>query len=90
MMFVEMNPGECGFQLTSRTFKYMPPGRIRVARYSTAFMPHKGKGYYGDIYLRRLVRVCKLVVEKRRMRRWLLMAMPCMIPDLLRYIDRFL
>jgi hypothetical protein len=69
-MFVEQLPYSCGYQLTTRTFKHAPQGRIRIARYTSAFSPREGMGYYGDIYFRRFIRKWKYhaVTKPRRLR----------------------
>jgi hypothetical protein len=72
LMFVEKIPWACGFQLTSRTLRYAPKGRIRIARFTTSFYPTNGRGYYGDIYLRAFIRRWKhktAIHKQRRLER---------------------
>lgn len=60
-------PFTCGFRLHSNNWFYAPRGRIRLARFNSSFSPNKGYGYYGDIYLRRFIRIWKnKIVLKRR------------------------
>lgn len=62
------NPFTCGFRLNSfNWFKDIPSGIIRIARFETSFSPDKGHGYYGDIYLKRFIRIWKFkIIQKRR------------------------
>ena len=57
-----------GFQLARHNFYRVPPGRIRIARYTTAFWPSNGFGYYGDIYLRAFIRKWKYISITRKRR----------------------
>lgn len=60
-------PFTCGFRLHNNNWFYAPRGRIRLARFNSSFSPNKGYGYYGDIYLRRFIRIWKnKIVLKRR------------------------
>ena len=91
MMFVEVSdrPWGCGFQLSSRVFYRVPPGRIRIARYNESFCPLEGRGYYADTYLRAFVRKWKevTVIRKRRIseRRSALQALSktCFVDDII-------
>jgi hypothetical protein len=97
LLFVDNgHPFQCGFQLSKHNFHYSPPGRIRVARFETAFSPLIGFGYYGDVYLRRFIRTWKKkVILKRRNKdkkmAVLYISKKNMVPkDILRYIVDFL
>jgi len=96
-VFVDTLPGLCGYQLCSSNISYSPRGRIRVARFETAFDPLHGFGYYGDIYLRLFVRKWKrYVVEKKRKKMEIKMAYLCISPtqignpDIIRYIVQYI
>lgn len=97
ILFVDNGrPFQCGFQLSRNNFHYSPPGRIRVARFETAFSPLNERGYYGDIYLREFIRRWKKkVVLKRRIKEktmaTLSMTKKNKVPqDIVRYIVDFL
>ena len=57
-----------GYQLSSRNIKWVPKGRIRIARFWTSFWPERGMGYYGDTYVREFIRRWKYKVVTRRKR----------------------
>ena len=61
-------PFTCGFRLNSKNWFYAPHGRIRLARFDSLFSPKYGHGYYGDIYLRKFIRIWKnkVIISKRR------------------------
>jgi len=63
IVFVELQEDEgrmvVGYQLNRNSFYRVPQGRIRIARFSTAFAPDYNLGYYSDIYLLRMVRTWK-------------------------------
>ena len=90
------NPFTCGFQLNNKNCFYAPHGRIRLARFNASFAPHKGYGYYGDIYLRMFIRIWKnkIVLKRRKLEKK--MAMLCISQntntnsDIVRYIMDFL
>jgi len=94
MMLVQNGLRSNGYQLTHRNFDWCPPGRIRIARYETAFDPEKGRGYYGDIYLRGFIRKWKWIayIKKRRQfeKRMTILCLPNMPSDLVRAIGEFI
>ena len=47
------------FQLGKQNYFYAPKGLIRVARFENNFNPKQNHGYYGDIYLRKFIRIWK-------------------------------
>jgi hypothetical protein len=73
------NPRHHGFQLSRENLYRVPAGRIHIARYSASFDPVKGRGYYGDIYMRQFIRLWKKTTmdKKRRLmeRRWTALCM---------------
>lgn len=89
-------PFTCGFQLSRHNWFRAPSGRIRIARFDNSFSPIEGRGYYGDIYLRRFIRIWKnnTVGQRRRMEKK--MTVLCITKkrilneDMLRYIVEFL
>ena len=98
MIFVDNSaPYTIGFQITRRNLHYAPPGKWRIARFSTAFFPTNGLGYYSDIYIRKFLRHWKsrfLLHKKRRLEKYnsilsLQKATP-MIDDVIRYTSEFL
>ena len=75
MMFVDnsQTPFSIGFVFNSTTRKYAPRGKLRIARFTTAFWPEKGLGYYSDIYLHQFIRKWKsvtIVKKKRRIEKY--------------------
>jgi hypothetical protein len=46
-----------GFQLNKNNYWYSPNGIIRIARFTASFSPYYG--YYGDIYMKRFIRLWK-------------------------------
>ena len=91
-MFVDNSPPfQIGYQLTRNNLKHAPPGRIRVARFTTGFLPDHGLGYYSDTHLRRLVRAWKRVRQRRLEKYTTILCLSNRIPyDLYRYITHFL
>ena len=70
-MWIVDAAGPCnGFQLNSLNFYRVPQGRIRIARYTSAFSPKDGMGYYADIYFRQFIRKWKhyTMTKLRRLR----------------------
>jgi hypothetical protein len=97
IMFVDYihNPAYCvGYQLTRRTLTHAPNGRIRVARFTTGFLPNQGLGYYSDTHLRQFIRQWKsmIVKKKRRIEKYntALYLSKTIIPDIIRHIGNFL
>lgn len=68
-MFVEDDSTGVGYQLTRKNFRRVPPGRIRICRFATGFLPDHGLGYYSETYLRQLVRAWKQKTMERKQRR---------------------
>jgi len=95
-MIVETKDANNGYHLNSRNFRAVPHGRIRIARYTSAFWPEIGLGYYGDIYLRKFIRVWKRktsVLKHRRLEKWhvlLLGRNTILFPHVLREIGSYL
>lgn len=60
ILFVEeeKNKGRMvvGFHLEKHNLHYSPKGQIRVARFMNSFYPLINHGYYGDIYMKRMIR----------------------------------
>lgn len=48
-----------GFKLCRLNYRYAPPGRIRIARYTNSFSPKDNRGYYGDIYMNSIIKKWK-------------------------------
>jgi hypothetical protein len=69
LIFVDTRPFQCGFQLSRQNLHYAPLGRIRIARFTLSFNPSAGRGYYGDIYLRRFIRKWKNEIIRKRERK---------------------
>ena len=70
IVFVEtFGPFNCGYQLSSDNIRYAPNGRVRIARYSSCFVPLLGHGYYGDVYMRAFVRRWKRAHDELKRRR---------------------
>lgn len=74
LLFMEHNLntyGVCGFQLSRQNVGYAPIGRLHIARFDTAFIPSRGLGYYGDIYMRSFIRKwkSKVISNKRQFER---------------------
>ena len=61
-------PFTVGFQIGPHNINQLPPGRIRIARFSSVFNPTKGYGYYAEIYFRRFIRIWynKVVLKRRK------------------------
>jgi hypothetical protein len=63
IVFVEQQEDEgrmvVGYQLNRKSFYRVPQGRIRIARFTSAFAPEYNLGYYGDNYFFRMVRTWK-------------------------------
>jgi hypothetical protein len=96
-LFIDTGPPfRCGFQLYRYNWIYSPYGRIRIARFENSFSPDEGRGYYGDIYLRRFIRLWKnkTVTKKRKIEK--INTVLCMTKkkimnnDVMRYIIEFL
>lgn len=68
-MFVEDDSTGVGYQLTRKNFRRVPPGRIRICRFATGFLPDHGLGYYSETYLRQLVRAWKQKTLARKQER---------------------
>ena len=57
------------YQLNKYNYHYSPAGRIRIARYPTAFWIEKNIGYYGDIYMKAFIRKWKQKTYENKQRR---------------------
>jgi hypothetical protein len=72
-MFIERheNKGKMiiDYQLNKYNYHYSPAGRIRIARYPTAFWIEKNMGYYGDIYMKAFIRKWKQKTYENKQRR---------------------
>lgn len=97
LLFVETGTKKftCGFQLCRGNLSYAPKGRIRVARFNSCFQPLEGKGYYGDTYLRQLLRAWRrkhIETKRRRLERDVAEAVLSKrtIGDVVRVIQSFL
>lgn len=94
-MFVDDDSSGIGYQLTRKNFTHVPPGRIRIGRFTTGFLPNHGLGYYSETYLRQLVRTWKhktLLRKQRRLEKYTtLLCLSDRLPhDLLRPIVDYL
>ena len=60
IMFIEEEKDKermvIGYHLNRNTYRYAPLGTIRIARFTNTFWPQKNKGYYGDIYMKSIVK----------------------------------
>jgi hypothetical protein len=97
ILFVDTGrPFTCGFHLVRHNWLRAPSGRIRIARFENSFSPCDGRGYYGDIYLRRFIRIWKnnTVTKRRRMEKKMIVLCVSkkrvLNEDVLRYIVEFL
>jgi hypothetical protein len=97
LVFVDngKNDFSCGFQLSRANVPYAPKGRVRVARFTTYFHPLEGQGYYGDTYLRQLLRAWRrkhLDTKQRRVEKetaWAVLSKRT-ITDVVRMVQTFL
>ncbi len=93
-MFVEDDSTGVGYQLTRKNFHRAPPGRIRICRFATGFIPDHGLGYYSETYLRQLVRAWKhktLARKQRRLEKYTVLWLGPRVPsDLFRTIAEYL
>jgi hypothetical protein len=94
IMFVDHSSG-IGYQLTRRNLIHAPPGRIRIGRFTTGFLPDHGLGYYSESYLRQFVRVWKhktMVRKQRRLEKYTTcLCLTNLIPhDLIRTIAQYI
>jgi hypothetical protein len=50
-----------GYQINKHNcfYHHAPIGRIRIARFTSSFWPQMNKGYYGEIYMLRMIRKWK-------------------------------
>jgi len=94
IMFVEDDSSGIGYQLTRNNLHHAPPGRIRIGRFTTGFVPDYGLGYYSETYLRQLVRAWKhktLARKQRRLEKYTLLWFGNLVPsDLQRTIANYL
>jgi hypothetical protein len=71
IMFIEesIDKGKMivGFHLCKYNYHLSPKGIIRIARFSNSFSPLHNYGYYGDIYMKNFVKICKSkIIEKKQ------------------------
>jgi len=52
-----------GFHLDKQNLFKSPKGQIHIARFTSSFCPNKNRGYYGDIFMKRMIKRWK----KRKM-----------------------
>jgi hypothetical protein len=57
ILFVEREPNGIGFHLTKQTFRRVPQGKIRIARFNYAFMPDvpRVQCYYSEIHFKQMI-----------------------------------
>jgi len=91
ILFVDNCTQGIGYQLSRNNLNYAPSGQIRVARFTTAFSPQDGMGYYGDVYMRILVRKWKKrALRKQNLRTLLMCTNHYMNSDVRQYISEFI
>jgi len=94
IMFIDDDSSGIGYQLSRHNFYHAPPGRIRIGRFTTGFIPDHGLGYYSETYLRQLIRAWKhktLVRKQRRLEKYTVLWLGNRIPsDLFRTIAEYL
>lgn len=73
IMFVEKPEDKekmvIGFQLNKENFYRVPRGKIRIARFESLFWIEKNFGYYGDIYMKQFIKICKKKTKENIQRR---------------------
>ena len=55
----EIIEGIAGFRIGHHNFSKFPKERITIIRFDNIFDPYNNKGYYIDIYIKRLIRKWK-------------------------------
>ena len=72
-MFVERPENKGRFCIDYHLNKYnlyhVPEGLIRIARFENIFWPDNNMGYYGDIYMKQFIKICKKKTKENIQRR---------------------
>ena len=78
-----------GFQLDKFNYRNSPPGIIRVARFEVSFCPLQNKGYYSEVYIKKMIKTWKIKNQKKEFRNVMILKnLLCneMICEILKYI----